>query len=141
MQVFITGTALQTATALDAKRRNKQCLESRQIMAAIRGESQAWRNHPCTLMYRDHQRWLLAYTQTLVCYRDGQIDRAQRWDRIAQATTPPFHTDDYLAQMKRRLYTKNPEHYSQWAYLGESNINWYYVDGEWRHYSNGKRVA
>lgn len=141
MQVFTTGTALQTAMALDGKRLNKQTLESRQIMAAIRGESKAWRNHPCTLMYRDHQRWLLAYTQTLVCYRNGQMDRAKRWDRVAKHYTPPFHTADYLAQMRRRLYTKNPDHYRQWAALGESTVNWYFVDGEWRHYRNGKRVA
>ena len=55
--------------------------------------------------------------------------------------TPPFHTADYLAQMRRRLYTKNPDHYRQWAALGESTVNWYFVDGEWRHYCNGKRVA
>ena len=141
MQAFVIGSALATAQVLDAKRRNKQCLESRQIMAAIRGESQAWRNHPCTLMYRDHQRWLLAYTMTLSCYQDGDMKRAQRWNRIATATTPPFHTAEYLDNMKRRLYAKNPQHYFQFAHLGTSDINMYYVDGEWRYYCNGKRLA
>jgi hypothetical protein len=54
--------------------------------------------------------------------------------------TPPFHTQEYLNQMKRRLYTKNREHYKQWAELGESEQNYYYVDGEWRVYENGKRI-
>jgi hypothetical protein len=42
--------------------------------------------------------------------------------------------------MKRRLYTKNPEHYAQWAHLGKSEENWYFVDGVWRKYVNGKRI-
>lgn len=28
----------------------------------------------------------------------------------------------------------------QWAYLGESEQNYYFVDGEWRKYINGKRI-
>lgn len=42
--------------------------------------------------------------------------------------------------MKRRLFTKNPKHYKQWADLGFSDENWYFVDGEWRKYVNGKRI-
>lgn len=42
--------------------------------------------------------------------------------------------------MKRRLYTKDQEHYKQWAHLGTSEENWYFVDGEWRKYVNGERV-
>jgi hypothetical protein len=45
-----------------------------------------------------------------------------------------------LNKMKRRLYSKDNEHYKQWAYLGESEVNWYFVDGEWRKYINGKRI-
>ena len=46
---------------------------------------------------------------------------------------------EYYDQMKRRLYTKDKSWYSQWAHLGESVENWYFVDGEWRKYVNGKR--
>ena len=53
---------------------------------------------------------------------------------------PDWHTQEYYDQMKRRLYTKDPEHYKQWADLGKSDCNWYYVDGSWRKYVNGKRV-
>ena len=59
----------------------------------------------------------------------------------ADKIRPPFHTEAYFNQMKCRLYTKDNEHYKQWSHLGESDVNWYYVDGEWRHYQNGKRIA
>lgn len=42
--------------------------------------------------------------------------------------------------MKRRLYTKDPKYYAVWSYLGTSDENWYFVDGEWRKYVNGKRI-
>ena len=44
MQVFIIGTPLETAMALDAKRLNKQTIEARQILKAIVGDSKAWAN-------------------------------------------------------------------------------------------------
>lgn len=52
MQIFITGSPLETAEALDARRLNKQIIECRQILAAIDGTSKAWSNHPvysCTV--------------------------------------------------------------------------------------------
>ena len=142
MQVFIIGTALETAMALDAKRLNKQTIEARQILKAIVGDSKAWANHPCTLMYRakGYDLWLNAYHICLEAYKNKDMERAEEWDRVASCFTPPFHTEAYFKQMKRRLFTKNPEHYSQWAHLGTSNENWYFVDGEWRYYCNGKRI-
>lgn len=62
------------------------------------------------------------------------------YNDMANKTRPPFHTQEYFDQMKRRLYTKDPVHYAQWASLGTSEDNWYFVDGEWRIYNNGKRV-
>lgn len=44
--------------------------------------------------------------------------------------------------IKRRLYTKDPEHYAQWAELGTSDLNWYWSEEEEAYicYRNGKRV-
>ena len=53
---------------------------------------------------------------------------------------PDRHTQEYNDQMKRRLLENDEEHYKQWAYLGKSLDNWYFVDGSWRKYVNGKRV-
>lgn len=140
MQVFIVGSPLETAEALDDRRLNKQIIECEQILLALNG-AKAWSNHPCVLQYRGHEKWLENYRACLLRYYHGEIDRAStsnRWCEIIGK--PPFHTQEYFDQMKRRLYSKDPVHYAQWANLGESEDNWYFVDGEWRIYRNGKRI-
>lgn len=137
MQVFIIGSPLETAKALDNLRLNKQIIECHQILDALNG-TKAWRNHPVVLQYRGYEDWLELYTDVLTNYRDGDYFSAEIADFVAVA--PKFHTKEFLTQMKRRLYTKNPQHYSQWSYLGESQENWYYVDVVMRKYINGKRI-
>lgn len=139
MQVFIVGTPLETAKALDGRRLQKQIVECLQILDALNG-AKAWSNHPCVLQYKGHERWLLNYMHCLTGYIQSDMLFALNSNGNCQKLTPNFHTQEYFDQMKRRLYTKNKEHYSQWAYLGESDVNWYFVDGEWRKYINGKRI-
>lgn len=139
MQVFIIGTAIETAMVLDKKRLNKQIVECQQILDALHGKS-AWSNHPCVLQYKEHVQWLYEYKQCLEQFAMGRVHTPQRYSEFADKRRPPFHTQEYFDQMKRRLYSKNPEHYKQWAHLGESQVNWYFVDGEWRYYQNGKRI-
>lgn len=76
----------------------------------------------------------------LDCYQRGDIFSAELFSSACNAIRPLFHTGEYFKQMKRRLYTKMPEHYNQWEHLGKSDVNWYFVDGEWRYYRNGKRI-
>ena len=139
MQVFIVGSPLETAMAIDKRRLNKQIVECMQILDALNG-AKAWSNHPCVLQYRDHYKWLELYMCILTAYRNGEGDALSFEAQIKRLPQPPFHTQEYFNQMKRRLYTKDPVHYEQWAYLGESEDNWYFVDGEWRIYRNGKRI-
>lgn len=138
MQVFIVGTPLETAMALSKRHLNNQINEANIIFDALNGKK-AWSNHPCVLQYRGYERWLEMYVRTLHYY-DRNIGLQLIANEEALKLTPPFHTQEYFNQMKRRLYTKNKEHYSQWSYLGESEENWYFVDGEWRKYINGKRI-
>lgn len=139
--MFIIGSPLETAYALDPKRFNKQMIEARQILAALRGDTKAWSNHPCTLMYRDHDRWLYNYLRCLECVRNREYAMASLFSFTASQRRPPFHTEAYFNQMKRRLYTKDRDFYRQWSDLGESDVNWYFVDGEWRFYLSGKRIG
>lgn len=139
MQVFIVGTPLETAMTLDPRRLNKQIIECQQILDALNG-AKAWSNHPCTLQYAEHKRWLMNYMGCLLRYRSGEIERAATSSKWCKLDKPSFHTQEYFDQMKRRLYTKDPVYYEEWACLGTSEVNWYYVDGEWRYYKNGKRV-
>lgn len=139
MQVFIVGTPLETAIALDKRRLNKQIIECGQILDAING-AKAWSNHPCVLQYRGYEIWLGFYKYCLEYYANGLLRDAKIENGYAESRKPPFHTEEYFDQMKRRLYTKDEEHYKQWAHLGTSDENWYCVDGSWRKYVNGKRI-
>lgn len=147
MQVFIVGSPLETAMALDKRRLNRQIQETKVILNALNG-AKAWSNHPCVLQYRGHEDWLLHYQWCLESYyrgvTNGTLDLeyydARDESRVCEAYKPAFHTQEYFNQMKRRLYSKDKEYYEQWAYLGESEDNWYFVEGEWRIYRNGKRI-
>lgn len=139
MQVFIIGTPLETAMALDPLRLNKQLLETQQILDALNGKK-AWSRHPAVLQYRGYEKWLEHYLSCLTLYKHNASIHAGVCSDLARMCTPEWHCAEYFDQMKRRLYTKNPEYYKQWAHLGKSNQNFYYIDGEWRIYENGKRV-
>jgi hypothetical protein len=141
MQVFIVGGLLETARAMagDTRRYNKQIIEVRQILDAMNGAT-AWSNHPCVLQYRGYEAWLRAYYGCLYSYVRGKEQDAMVYSELADAVRPDWHDQRYYDQMKRRLYTKDKEYYKQWAHLGESDCNWYFVDGEWRKYVNGERV-
>ena len=127
--------------ALDKARLRKQIIECHQILAAIHGEGKGWLHHPVVLMYSEPNsvRWLQMYADILERYLDGSTD-LQMADREAKAITPAFHTPEFIKQMKRRLYTKNPEHYKQWAELGTSEDNYYWSPTKraWLMYRNGK---
>ena len=128
------------AMAEDTRRYNKQVIECRQMLDAIEGKTNAWSNHPCTLQYKDHKLWLDQYRRCLIAYKEGRHGKAFLHSTIANIVKPHFHTRAFYNQMKRRLFTKSPYHYSQWAIFGESEENFYYVNGEMRVYVNGKRV-
>lgn len=140
MQIFIVGTPYYTAKVLDSKRLNKQIIENKQIMDAILGTGKGWFNHPVVKSYKNHFQWLYYYNLCLFWYSRGDKPMAKKMSEQAMAFKPNFHTEEYFMQMKRRLYTKDNKHYKQWANLGESEQNHYYVDGEWLIYENGKRI-
>ena len=140
MQVFIIDTPIETVKILDPRRRNKQILEVKQIIKAILGETTAWKNHPCTIQYRNHLDWLNNYLRCFEYFSKGNYTLALSASILATESTPSFHTPEYLTQMKRRLFTKDPIYYNYWSELGTSDVNWYWVDNEWRYYRSGKRI-
>jgi hypothetical protein len=139
MQVFIIGTPLATAMALSKRHLNNQINEVEIILDALNG-AKAWSNHPCVLQYRGYEKWLEHYLSCLTLYKHNATIHAKVCSDLAQMCKPEWHTTEYFGQMKRRLYSKNPEHYKQWEHLGTSDENWYFVDEEWRKYINGKRI-
>ena len=129
--------------ALDPKRIRSQIREARIILAALHGEGKGWIHHPVVLMYSEPNsvRWLQMYADILEGYLAGYTG-LEMANREAKAITPKFHTPEFIKQMKRRLYTKNPEHYKQWAELGTSEDNYYWSPTKraWLMYRNGKHL-
>lgn len=154
MNVFTPyPSPIQCAKALwaDKRRYNKQIIECRQIILAIEG-AKAWRNHPVCLMYKEHKNWLELYRQCFVAYRnymksdysigcEAFINAAKEHSNKADKILPSFLTDEFCDQHKRRLYTKSPDLYPQFAEYGKSYENWYFVDGELKKYLNGKLIT
>lgn len=151
MQVFVPyRTPMECAAQLDPRRRNKQIIECRQILAAIRGKSNAWRNHPCVKMYRNHTKWLENYMSCLECYAlfissneedsEDLFFQAVDYSHGAKLLTPDFLTEEFCIQHRRRLYTKDNQFYKHYAKYGESMENWYVVDGELWKYVDGRRI-
>ena len=156
MQVFVPSSKpMACAMVLDSRRLNKQVIECRQILAAIRGEKSAWANHPCVLMYSNHVEWLENYMKCLDCVREARnvhyedydegvelLELAEEWRAQADAITPPFLTEEFCKHHRDRLFTKSPEWYRDlFTLCEESYENWYFVDGELLRYANGKRIT
>lgn len=142
MQVFVPyPSPIDVAKCLDNLRLRKQIIECDQILKAITGESKAWKNHPVVKMYLDYAAWLWYYRETLDAYTQGCLSLARQYSYQCDAYfRPPFLTESVCDQHKRRLFTKAPELYPQFAKYGKSEENWYFVDGEIVKYINGKRI-
>lgn len=150
MQIFVPyPSPLQCAVSLwnDQSRFNKQIIECHQILDAIDGVVKGWFNHPVTKMYKPYREWLINYSlcfEEYIKFRKCGIKvsrlNAIRYSIKADSIKPPFLTDDFCDQHKRRLFTKAPDKYPQFAEYGTSEENWYFVDGELLKYVNGKRI-
>lgn len=155
MQIFIPyQSPLDCVKALwnDKLRYNKQIIECKQIIAAIDG-AKAWRNHPVCLMYKHHRAWLVCYMECLNNFSKYKKGLGKsvfgeneyyllsiQYNIEADKIRPPFITDELCIQHRKRLYTKSPELYPQFAEYGTSEENWYYLSGQIVKYVNGKRI-
>ena len=141
MQVFVPyAEPIEVAQTLDARRLHRQIVECCQILDAIDGKTDGWKNHPVIKMYAPYREWLDRYRLCLREWWAGEDASARWWSHHADNVRPPFLTEEFCKQHKRRLYTKDPEKYSQFASLGYSEENWYFIDGEIVKYLGGKRI-
>lgn len=141
MQVFIPyDNPFDIAQVLDKRRLNKQIIECGQILRAIDDPAAPWSHHPVVAMWKPYKSWLLRY-RTALQFHDDKCN-CERWSRMADRVRPPFLTEEFCIQHRRRLYTKEPEHYAQfgWEIYGTSEENWYYVDGKLVRYIKGKKI-
>lgn len=130
MQIFIIGTPLETALSLDSKRFHRQISEAKIILKAINGLNK-WRG-PLIEMYKSNIEWLTNYILIFEAVRVNDMVFAEYLNNLTINITPNFITKEYVINMKKRLYTKDKVFYKKWKSLGESNINMYWVNNEWK---------
>lgn len=69
MQIFLPYTnIIKVAQCLDKRRLHKQIVECDQILKAIKGESEAWKNHPIVKMYSNDYAFIKLYQSILQRY-------------------------------------------------------------------------
>ena len=141
MQIFlISEKPIDTAMALDPKRLNKQILECDWIINGWKNQTKST-NHPIAKMYKDHLEWVELYKNCLKSWRENRPTEAAKYSVLAERLTPNFLCQDYYDNFKRRLYTKDQKFYKQFEEYGTTYENWYYLDGVWKIYVNGKCVG
>ena len=138
MTIFLTGTAADTADDLDPKRLNRQIQECGWLINMVEGTGK-WKYHPCNFMYKDHIDWVKKYRNCLVAYKNKDYDKCLELSDEAEKIKPSFICEELYTNFKKRLYTKDPIIYCRWEHLGTSEANYYFVDGNWWKYENGKK--
>ena len=138
MTIFLTGTPADTANDLDPKRLNRQIQECYWLINMVEGTGK-WKNHPCNFMYKDHIDWVKKYRDCLVAYKNKDYDLCKQLSSEAELIKPDFICEELYTNFKKRLYSKDPELYKRWSYLGGTEANYYYVDNHWLKYENGKK--
>lgn len=130
MQIFIVGSPLETAQSLDPRRFHRQLSEAKIVRKAIDGKN-GWKG-PLVEMYRNHTKWLDLYILVFEAIRVDDYALANYINNQAMQITPTFHCEEYILNMKRRLFTKDNIYYKKWSEFGESNINMYWEVDKWR---------
>lgn len=128
MQTFLPYADFQqSARCLDDKRLGKQRVEVKQIYRALTGETKGWRNHPATLMWKNHEWQLLTYGMVICTewinrgHEDSLLKEfmRERSSGELKMTMPWWLGDpDFHNSHRSNLYRKDPIMYNQWAALG-----------------------
>lgn len=133
MQIFIVGSIYETANILDKKRFHRQISEAKLVYNGLLGKN-GWGNSMIALMYKKYVNWLDLYIKVFELVKNGRDLEAINLSNFSERLKPPFIIDNYILNMKRRLYTKDPIHYKVYAIYGTSMDNIYYINGQWRIY-------
>ena len=145
MTIFIINSPIYTASHLDSRRLNKQILECQWMINMKEGKTKP-SNHPAYLMYKNNIDWVKLYKQCLIEYRNYKktnniefYSNALKYSNQADKIKPDFMCQSLYDNFRKRLFTKNQEYYNIWKCYGISDTNYYYVDGNWLKYTNGKK--
>ena len=122
MQTFLPYPSFhESAATLDYRRLGKQRVETKQILMALRGESEGWQNHPATKMWRGYEGALCSYGAVMChywvdefAYKDtlmGYFLRVQM--EYSSIDKPPWFGDvDFHLSHQSNLIRKDPQYYA-----------------------------
>lgn len=135
MQTFLPlPSFLDTAKCLDYRRLGKQRVECKQILQALLGISEGWKNHPATKMWIGHLNALKDYS-IAIC--NEWLDRGYNstiHDWFINLELPEEHTyypkwfgDERLHSSHRsNLLRKDFNYYSKFGWKESSNLPYWW---------------
>ena len=132
MQTFLPyADFAKSAACLDNKRLNKQIVECKQILMALNGETQAWKNHPAVLMWKSCEGGLWEYAvDCLGEYRNRTKDLHSLhiwtlgyWMKVGDIVYPKWLCYEPFHSMHRAvLLDKDPEWYGKFGWTEEPAV-------------------
>lgn len=124
MQTFLPYSDFtKSAQCLDMKRLGKQRVECMQIAKALLGETEGWKNHPATKMWKGYESALFAYWACIVHewvsrgYRDNtmttwrELQQKYGIDKVPKSVPPWIGSPEFHTAHQSNLVRKMPEHY------------------------------
>lgn len=113
-------TFTQSLLSLDYRRLGKQRVETKQILRALRMETQGWRSHPATRMWRGYEGALAQYGAIscriwiLKGYKDSLLPYFEEMSNEYKNRTKPWwlSLEEFRRSHQSNLIRKDPEHYA-----------------------------
>lgn len=128
MQTFLPYANFErSAKCLDMKRLGKQRVECYTILRVLRGDFEAWRNHPAVKMWGGYQNALVHYG-VLICHewqKRGYKDQMESRIAAFNLGGTPLQFPRWFGWVKFHrshqimLWIKDPTHYEQFGFRPE----------------------
>ena len=126
MQTFLPYESFEkTAQVLDYKRLGCQRKECKQILNTLESNSNAWKNHPAVLMWKNYEPSLKEYANTII---KEWISRGYKNNMELYEITQPINYPWWLGNqnfhraMRSRLISKDPSYYTT-KFPDDTNYN------------------
>jgi len=134
MQTFLPSRDFtEVSRILDWRRHNKQITECKQIVSALEGTSQGWKNHPAVLMWRGCEPLLKKYHDVLLeqWYLKGYGGTRRPYNDTSQGSVPPWWNDERLFSSHRgNLLRKDPIHYGKFGWSESPDMPYFWPTKE-----------
>lgn len=116
-----------SALVLDQRRLNKQVLEARQILGALRNGG-GWRNHPAVRMWTGHEQALKFYHDVMLreWLRRGYRSTQEQFSPAPESIVMPpwLGRGEIHASHRAALLAKDPSHYEQFGWEEEPRLEY-----------------